>query len=388
MEQNSDSVEVESPRGGSFIDGIKSAAEELGIDDSTTFGMGETNGQSEDESAPKEEPAGKAEKIKVRSYERVKRKASESTDNQKAESETVKTAEADEVQQEAAAPEADEVQVQSELPEPEFWDAEEKAAYAKAPPELRQVILRKEEQFKGFAIRIQQERDAEKSFAEPYRAVTDEYKSHFIKRGESPESAFRNAIEWDKELADHPVRGLAKLSMHMGITPEQVHRYLSSGDLDVHQSTQSEPIEDPRVTELQARLDAIERSKVAEAEAQQKGLITQFVSEVGADGKPLRPHFAQFRPLIAEEARVLEQTQPHLSPQVVLQRAYESAMAKVQGVVKPQADNLARATAAVKAQNSVLASRSGSSTGKTVPALQGTTREKIEQLANSIGFTQ
>ena len=386
MAQNSDSPEVESPRGGSFLDSIKDAAESLGVDESTTFGLGDESTAAPE--APADDAEAKPEKIKVRSYERVKRKASDTTDNQKAESETAETAEADEVQQEAAAPEADEVQEQSELPAPEFWDAEEKAAYAKAPPEVRAIILRKEEQLKGFATRIQQERDGYKSFAEPYHAVTEEYKAHFIKRGESPDAAFRNAIEWDKELADHPVRGAAKLLMHMGISPEQVHRYLESGDLDAAPAMQSGQIEDPRVSELQARLDAIEQSKIADVQAQQKGLVTQFASEVGADGRPLRPHFMQFRPLIAEEARIIEQTLPHLSPQDVLKRAYDAAMGKVQGVVKPEADSLARATAAVKAQNSVMASRSGSSSGKSVPALSGSTREKIEQLANSIGFAQ
>lgn len=236
---------------------------------------------------------------------------------------------------------------------PAFWDAEEKQAYAKAPPELKAVILRKEAQRNEWANRIANEaarsKEYEKRAAETFEPYRTKLQAHGIK--DEIEAASR-LLAWN-ELLTQDVKGFCL---------EQLKR-AGFSPYDLIQAHESQPPVDPRVEEAMRVAEEAKR-KADEYEQyinEQKSSAFRSQVEAFKDGKDshgqVRRQFAtMYAPQISQAFNEIQAQVPELPMNEALNHAYEYVLSEVRRVHGASAPKPAPVPAqkAVRAAGSVV----------------------------------
>ena len=219
---------------------------------------------------------------------------------------------------------------------PQSWSAQDKAAFAKAPPDVQAIIARREaEMHKGLSE--QGTKYAEKArLADEIQTAAAPYAAMLQAEGATPATAFKSLMNTAYTLrAGTPAQRhgiIASLAKQFGVDLTAV----ASGDI---------PYEDPAIAQTHSRIQSLEQqiaqqNHAAEqaATAQTLNQIEAFKTELDDKGNPKHPYFEEAR---TEMARLV---QGGLATDVA--SAYEMAVWAIPHLrAKQLADQSARAEA-------------------------------------------
>lgn len=217
---------------------------------------------------------------------------------------------------------------------PQFWSAEDRALFAKAPAELRQTILRYENQRNAWANKVASESERAKAVQRRLdEAFTPERRLEMQANGiKDPFEAVDSLLAWNEILKRDPWTGIKTLMERNGFTPES----FMGGE------EQSEYPSDPRVEE------ALELARAAKAESEEyKARIEQqetdrlaqtinsFKDSVDSRGQKRRQFIEFHAPQIDQAIQSLQSEYPQMSFEESLHHAYEfvrEEVAKAAGI--------------------------------------------------------
>lgn len=204
---------------------------------------------------------------------------------------------------------------------PQYWKAEDRAAWAKVPAELRPILKKYEDMRNAGFARLKQAANekigqwADASFeavfpAERMRAIAMEQTT--------PAAATAALWAWNDFLSESPAEAILEMMDRHELTPEMLYHHRQGNPVQ----QRAEPYQDPRIDQL------IEQQKQAAqmAQAQQtKAALDAFGAEQ-ANGKALRPHWNDVKLEIKHILPLVYSQNPDLNDYEALHQAYERAV--------------------------------------------------------------
>jgi hypothetical protein len=292
---------------------------------------------------------------------------------------------------------------------PEHWSADDKATFAKLPQEGQAFLLRRHGEMEAEFTRKSQASAGAVQFTQSLAPVfTDRrIQSSLQQMGLNPTQAVQ---EW----AGLHVRAmspnqqerfsvLVDMTERMGLDPARIFSALSKSPIP--EGLAEAELKDPAVkffadrlgqttgelnalrSEIQSHWAAENQARAQAGEQHARSNIDQFADEIGADGKPLRPHFNTVLPIILDLYKA--------NPQRSLAEAYDAACWSHPDVRKQLlAAEQYRQQSRHDVEKAKIAQR-GNLRGLTSPAVKppgvngpsrGTIRDTIEQSAEEIGY--
>jgi hypothetical protein len=310
---------------------------------------------------------------------------------------------------ETRAPEPDPAAQARSNQVPEHWSAEDKAVFAKLPPEGQAFLLRRHGEMEAEFTRKSQASAGAVQFTQSLAPVFNDRRvqASLQQSGLNPAQAIH---EWaglhvramSPNMQDK-FNVLVDMTERMGLDPARIFSALNKSPLP-EALTEAE-WKDPAVKlfadrlgqttgELNALRSEVQQRWAAEnaarAEAGQqyaRSNIDQFADEKGSDGNPLRPHFDTVLPILLDLYKA--------NPQRSLAEAYDAACWSHPEVRKQLlAAEHYRQQSRHDVEKARIAQR-GNTRGLTSPAVKppslngpsrGTMRDAIEQSAEEIGY--
>lgn len=292
---------------------------------------------------------------------------------------------------------------------PEHWSADDKATFAKLPQEGQAFLLKRHGEMEAEFTRRSQANAGAVQFTQSLAPVfTDRrVQTSLQQMGLNPTQAVQ---EW----ASLHVRAmspnqqdrfsvLVDLTERMGLDPARIFSALNKQPIP--EGLAEAELKDPAVkffadrlgqttgelnalrSEIQSRWAAENQARAQAGEAHARSNIDQFADEIGADGKPLRPHFNAVLPIILDLYKA--------NPQRSLADAYDAACWSHPEVRKQL---LAAENQRVQSRHDVEKAKNaqrGNARGLTSPSIKppgvngpsrGSIRDTIEQSAEEVGY--
>jgi len=207
---------------------------------------------------------------------------------------------------------------------PEHWSAEDKAVFAKAPQEVRDMYLRRYSEMEADYTRKSQANAGAVQFTQQLTPIFQDpdIARSMQAQGLQPLQAIADWARLHKAAVsgDGRVRAgvMVELAERMGFDPAKLFATSRTVDNSVPETLRNDPtfkyvanLTDRTTSDLQALRAEIQQFKQAETERiEQEALgvtrssIDAFADEKGADGKPLRPYFDHVLPRIVEAFQV------------------------------------------------------------------------------------
>ena len=224
---------------------------------------------------------------------------------------------------------------------PEHWSAEDKATFAKLPPEGQQFLLKRHGDMEAEFTRKSQASAGAVQFAQALAPVFSDPKlsASLQQAGVHPVQAIQEWASWHKlgtsERQEDKFHLLVDLTQRMGLDPARIFSALSNQPPPNPMGLSPEDLKDPAVkfiadhlgkttNELGALRGELQRMQQAEQTAKAEwGLksarqgIDGFADEKSSDGRPLRPHFDAVLPIVIDLFKA--------NPERDLAEAYETA---------------------------------------------------------------
>lgn len=220
---------------------------------------------------------------------------------------------------EAQEPQAETAEV---IGQPQWLTKEEKLHFAKAPPELKKVILANEQRAQEFVRRMQSETDRA---ANKYKELDEQFapvRDRMYRQGISEGDAVRRFLTWQKNMEENPHETLREFIATFGLSPQ-----------DLVEQPQEQGNRDPRLDEVLRKQQELEAWKAQQEQAvtMQRNQavmsdIARFKSETDANGNVLRPYVEFFEPQLAKVAEQLRQAYPAASNYEILDASYKYIM--------------------------------------------------------------
>lgn len=287
--------------------------------------------ETEAEEAPTTQESSKEDKVeqavmkqaldKSKKPIKAPKKAKEQVSDQVADVE--QSEEAQEVASTEVEPVSTQVEAAPPIDLPAFWSADEKAALAKAPREVMEIVARKEAQRNEFAQRLATESERGRAIEARISEVIKPYETKLKAQGvKDPLELFERQLAWnDLFTADRASvkRGLADLMQKNGLTPEDFY--------DVEDSQSVEPQTDPRVEEaLREAKEAKESFQSWQSEQQKRALMSEvesFKNGKDSTGQVRKAFVEMYEPQIAQAVSAMKAQNPQLTNEQALSSAYE-----------------------------------------------------------------
>lgn len=189
---------------------------------------------------------------------------------------------------------------------PQSWSAEAKAKWAAVPPELQQVIAKRETESHQAITRLGMERNTlEKQIKEfePINQLLAARKDDLARRGISPSQALATLFDAQARLDANPVDGLVQIGLSYGIDLRPVF---------AGQQTQVDVNNNPALAQIQQKLELLEQRNAQlekiqserqaaeqrakeQAEAAEQTKLVQEIEEFKRD----KPYFEEVRATMA-----------------------------------------------------------------------------------------
>ena len=209
---------------------------------------------------------------------------------------------------------------------PEHWSAEDKATFAKLPPEGQSFLLKRHGDMEAEFTRKSQASAGAVHFTQ---ALAPVFQDPHIARslqaaGVHPVQAIHEWANWHRmgtsENQQDKFKLLVDLTQRMGLDPARIFSALNQSQPNP-MGLSEEDLKDPAVkfiadhlgrttSEIGALKGELQRMQNAEQNARQewgvrsaRQSIDQFADEKGKDGRPLRPYFDAVLPIILDLAR-------------------------------------------------------------------------------------
>lgn len=261
----------------------------------------------------------------------------------------------------ALEPQATEEVVTEIIEAPQFWSADKKELFAKAPPELQRAITEHEAQRNEYVHRLANESERGRAIEKRVGEVFKPYELKLKALGiNDPMQAAERLMAWNEIIESDPLTAVKTLMERNGLTPQDL-MYQDYGDGQPQGPYQS----DPRVDEVIAKAEAAERKLQEWQESQQTAAlhneVNAFKNSKDSSGQ-IRKAFAEmYAPQISQAAEAIARINPQLSIGERLTQAYDYVQTEVRKLVggapvaapKPVAQIAAQAKKAQAAASSV-----------------------------------
>lgn len=320
--------------------------------------------------AAEEELAIKAEKEPPAAVE-----AEEEESDQTADESAQESAPAEKEGAEQSEPEPEVPQEELAIEPPQYWSAEKKALFAKAPKEVQQAVAEYEQQRTQWASRIAGESNEglawKKKVDEGFAPFAEKLKEDGIA---DPIEAAVKLLKWNETFETNPIGGLLELMQANGVALEDLQYAIQSGGAYTPPATQANGYQDPRIEKALA--EAAEAKRLAEQQVkwvqerqQQETLseVTRFKTSTDSEGNPRKAFAEMYAPQISMVAEQLQKQNPGMGLYQSLETAYEQVLAQARsmfGASKPQPQKLVPEKAKAAASSVTGAPSSGGTAKK------------------------
>lgn len=195
---------------------------------------------------------------------------------------------------------------------PRAWTAEQKALWAKIPPEAQPIIAQREtelHEIKTAAGRMAAE-------VKPIRDAFNQHADYLSQIGQRPEQWLNNALALSRQLdAGNAPQVIKHLAERYGVDLGQIYDPLA-------------PPPDQRVLELERKLEALESQRQSELQSRAASTQAAQLSEfdrIANEFKSQNPDATEIEDDIVAEIHAIRLQQPNLDPAALLKQAYERA---------------------------------------------------------------
>jgi hypothetical protein len=198
------------------------------------------------------------------------------------------------------------------LEPPKHWADADRGLFTKAPREIQQRWLSREDEVqKGFS-KHGQELAAFKKDRESFDEIFGNLDQELQLNGLSRPQFVKQLVAWNDFIARDPVTALRQLAGRFKVDLKTLtENPASTTDPQVRTALS-------KIDELANKLTAREQSDLERAREQRRAAVEEFATAKGADGKPLRPYFDD----VAEDVARLLRADRRLS----LDTAYNKAL--------------------------------------------------------------
>jgi hypothetical protein len=195
---------------------------------------------------------------------------------------------------------------------PRAWTAEQKALWAKIPPEAQPIIAQREtelHEIKTAAGRMAAE-------VKPVRDAFNQHADYLNQIGMRPEQWLTNALSLSRQLdAGQAPQVIKMLADQYGVDLGQIYDPLA-------------PPPDQRVLELERQLAVLQRERQSELQSRAASTEAAQLSEfdrIANDFKAQNPDASEIEDDIVAEIHAIRVQNPNLDPAALLKQAYERA---------------------------------------------------------------
>jgi hypothetical protein len=171
------------------------------------------------------------------------------------------------------------------LEPPKHWADADRGLFTKAPREIQQRWLSREDEVqKGFS-KHGQELAAFKKDRESFDEIFGNLDQELQLNGLSRPQFVKQLVAWNDFIARDPVTALRQLAGRFKVDLKTLtENPASTTDPQVRTALS-------KIDELANKLTAREQSDLERAREQRRAAVEEFATAKGADGKPLRPYF-------------------------------------------------------------------------------------------------
>lgn len=205
---------------------------------------------------------------------------------------------------------------------PNFWKPEDKAAWAKVPPEIRSTLKKYEDGRNTALARYKQViNDKIGQWADTsFDAVFPQERLRSLQmEGKTPAQATAGLWAWNDYLEENPHEAILEMMDRYEMSPEDLYNYRQNNGIPQYQ--QQQQFQDPRVDQL---IQQNEQAQQAIQTAQLKAQLDAFGSEQ-QNGKALRPYWNDVKPYIQSILPLVYAENPSYTDYEALHAAYERA---------------------------------------------------------------
>lgn len=266
---------------------------------------------------------------------------------------------------------------------PNSWKPAARAEFAKLPEAIRAEIHRRENDAAAGVQQLLPDAQLGKSMREvvaPYKALID------AEAGGKPEVAFAELMKTAAILRMGTPE--QKRNVVLGVARQYgVDLSLPAQTAQPGQPAQPQVFQDPRVDQLLQHLQTQEQQRQQAEQSQLESTVTQWMEAKDEKGQPKYPYLSDVMDLMQVFVPHLRQTNPSLSHEQVLQRAYEQATwanPDVRPLIQPPTTpaNPERVREAKRAASVNVPRRASQPS----PATPGKMDDTIAETARALGF--
>lgn len=207
---------------------------------------------------------------------------------------------------------------------PQFWKAEHRDHFAKAPPEVQKAIVEYEQQRNQWANRVANEAREARTFQKQIGSVIEPHVQRLKVSGVQPIEAIDKLLRWSDILDDESTRveGFNRLLATYGLTPEHLTQQGQHGsNVDpVYSQINSELSELKQWKEEQLRASQQAQEEQAARELQNE--IATIQAEKDQTGNPAFPRFGVYSPHMAQIIPQLREAYPMANNADLIRAAY------------------------------------------------------------------
>ena len=175
---------------------------------------------------------------------------------------------------------------------PNGWNEAAKAEWVKLPPAVRDAVTKRETDMNLGAQQLQQR------YGPIYNLTQDQTIAQAAtKYGVSREQLLSNGFSWMIAVERNPAAGILGLCQAYKIDPKTLATAAPAAQqLSVQGTTTQTNINDPRVAQLEQRLNAFEQTRQTEANATQQAAIAHWSKD--------KKHFERVRPTMVQVIQI------------------------------------------------------------------------------------
>lgn len=240
--------------------------------------------------------------------------------------------------QEASAEEVvqePQVEVPVEVPAiepPAFWSTERKALFAKAPPELQQVIAQRELELQQLVSRTANEANGAKEFQKRlYSDLGNDPQKIQLHKAELQLNGIRDEVEelhnyraWNQIFKSDVKSGILDLMYKNGLSVEDL-----TSETQNYQHNSSVAAVEQAKAEAQKVREELENFKKSQEETQLRTEVEYFKSGKDSRGQTRKAFAEMYAPQISMAVDAIAQANPGMSRMDALNHAYEFTLQEV-----------------------------------------------------------
>jgi hypothetical protein len=195
---------------------------------------------------------------------------------------------------------------------PRSWSAEMQAKFAALPPDVRQYVAERDKE----VFRQVSQMGAQVKAIEPVRTVLEQHRDYLQRIGRTPEDAVTQLFKASRSLDQNPAATLKWLADAYKVDLRQ----LALNQQQAPAVTQTDPRLEARLRRMEA--EAAQRTQAEQTAREQN--IASTIEKYASDNKS-HPHFNDLEDEIIRQLPGIRQSDPYLSPEQMLDQAYEKA---------------------------------------------------------------